>query len=434
MFSTNGLPKGCLLMTRQNSMLRHKNRIAVCALVLLGVIICNVPRTQAQDTADYQKERERAMLLYDQNKFADAIPILEKLVKIKSDDVVIWERLGWSTLVVAGSIKDPTARKQARDHARAALLRAKELGDNSELLREGLDSLSKPDPTDLAFSSNKEADAAMREGEEAHTRGDLDKAIADYQRALQLDPKLYFAPLFIGDMYYKKGYQASDPRAKNELLDKAGEWFAKAIAIEENIETAHRYWGDSLMLQGKQQEAMMKFVDAIIAEPGNRNGYMGLSQWAGRNQVNMAHPKIDIPVKLSMTADKKLEVSFDPALKDSADGSGAWEQYGVVRSRWVAEGFAKAYPNEPTYRHTLREETEALRAVAETASSWLKSGKVKSLSPSLAALVKLNEAGLIEPFIFFTHVDQGIARDYPAYRQANRDKLRRYWKEFVIQQ
>ncbi|MDQ3820646.1 MAG: tetratricopeptide repeat protein, partial [Acidobacteriota bacterium] len=278
-----------------------------------------MPSVRAQDTGDYQKQRERALLLYEQNKFTEAIPILEKLVRIKFDDLVVWERLGWATLVAAGSIKDPEERKKARDRARTALLRAKELGDDSELLREGLDALSKPDPTDLAFSSNKEADAAMREGEEAHTRGDLDKAIAAYQRALQLDPKLYFAPLFIGDMYYKKGYQTSDPRARNELLDKAGEWFAKAIAIEENIETAHRYWGDALMLQGKQQEAMMKFVEAIIAEPGNRNGYMGLMQWAQRNQVNMAHPNIDIPVKVSMTADKKLNVSFDPALKESPD-------------------------------------------------------------------------------------------------------------------
>ncbi|MDQ3820807.1 MAG: hypothetical protein M3362_24405, partial [Acidobacteriota bacterium] len=114
--------------------------------------------------------------------------------------------------------------------------------------------------------------------------------------------------------------------------------------------------------------------------------------------------------------------------------SGAWEQYGQVRSRWVSGDFSKAYPNEQTYRHTLREEAEALRAVAETASAWLKSGKVKSLSPALAALVKLNGAGLIEPFILFTHADQGVARDYVAYRGANRDKLRRYWKEFVIQQ
>jgi tetratricopeptide (TPR) repeat protein len=420
-------------MPEQNSTLSRKPAIAVCVVMLFGLMLSGVvPRSFAQATQDSQEERKRAMLLYDQNKFADAIPILEKLVKANPNDVGILESLGWSTLVVSSSIKDPQERKAARDRARAYLLRAKDLGDNSELLRTGLENLSGSDPTEIAFSSNIEADRAMREGEEAHSKGDLDKAIAAYQRALQLDPKLYFAALFIGDMYFKKGYQANDQRVKKEQMDKAGEWFARAIAIDENIETAHRYWGDALMHLGNQQEAKAKFIDAIIAAPGDRSAYVGLSQWGERNQIGMSHPQIQIPVKLSLSADKKLDVYLDPALRDSTDGSGAWEHYGFVRAKWIVEDFAKAFPDEKAYRHTLREETEALRKAAEVASEWLKSGKIKSLSPSLAALIKLNEAGLLEPFIFFTRVDQGIARDYPTYRQANRDKLRRYWKEFVI--
>ncbi len=420
-------------MPKQTLTSSRKPVIAVYVLLLLGLMLSSaVPRSFAQGTAPNQDERQRAMQLFDQNKFADAIPVLEKLVKTNPDDAVLFERLGWATLVVASSTKDPQARKAARDRARVYLLRSKDLGGDSELLRMGLQNLSGADPSEQAFSSNAEADKAMREGEEAHSKGDLDKAIAAYQRALQLDPKLYFAALFIGDMYFKKGYQANDPRAKKEQMDKAGEWFARAIAIDENVETAHRYWGDALMNLGNQQEAKAKFVDAIIADPGSRNGYMGLSQWAQRNQISMAHPKIEIPVKLTMSGDKKLDVYLDPALRESTDGSSAWEHYGFVRAKWVVEDFAKAYPNEKAYRHTLREETEALRKAAEVASELLKSGKIKSLSPSLAALVKLNDAGLLEAYIFFTRVDQGIARDYVSYRQANRDKLRRYWKEFVI--
>jgi tetratricopeptide (TPR) repeat protein len=421
-------------MPEQNSTSSRKPTIAVYVVILLGLLLSTsaVPRAFAQGSAPNQEERQRAMQLFDESKFAAAIPLLEKLVKANPDDPVLLERLGWATLVVASSTKDPEARKAARDRARTYLTRSKDLGGDSELLRMGLQNLSGADPSEQAFSSNAEADKAMREGEEAHSKGDLDKAIAAYQRALKLDPKLYFAALFIGDMYFKKGYQLNDPRAKKEQMDKAGEWFARAIAIDENVETAHRYWGDALMNLGNQEEAKAKFIDAIVADPGNRNGYMGLSQWGQNNKIGMAHPKIEIPVKLTMSGDKKLDVSLDPALRDSTDGSGAWEQYGVVRARWVAEDFAKAYPNEKAYRHTLREETEALRKAAEVASELLKSGKIKSLSPSLAALVKLNDAGLLEPYIFFNRADQGIVRDYVAYRQANREKLRRYWKEFVI--
>ena len=47
-------------------------------------------------------------------------------------------------------------------------------------------------------------------------------------------------------------------------------------------------------------------------------------------------------------------------------------------------------------------------------------------------LVKLNEDGFLEAYILFAHPDQGIVRDYAAYRKDNREKLRRYWSEVVI--
>jgi tetratricopeptide (TPR) repeat protein len=401
-------------------------------LLLAALLFVSPSYGMAQETES--PERARALQLYDQNKFTEAIPLLEKVVKDNPSDVVALERLGWSAYVVAGSTGDLKERKRLRERALTVLKRAKELGDDSELLRQGLEGLAQPDDANTALSSVKEADAAMREGEAAHARGDLDKAIAGYEKAFRLDPKFYLAALFAGDMYFKKGYQASDQKVRNEYFDKAGEWFAKAIAIDADVETAHRYWGDALMHQGKQQEAKLKFINAIIANPGNRNAYMGLSQWGERNQVGMAHPAIEVPVKVTLSGDKKADVEYAPGLSQRTDGSAAWEQYGAVRAKWVAEDFAKAFPKESAYRHTLREEADALRKTSEAASELLKSGKVKSLSPSLAALVKLNDAGLLESYIFFARIDGGIARDYVDYRQANHDKLRRYWTDFVISQ
>ncbi|HKP47924.1 MAG TPA: tetratricopeptide repeat protein [Pyrinomonadaceae bacterium] len=409
----------------------NKLLLLPASLVFL-LLVASLQFSVLAQTAEDQKNRELALQLYDQNKFTEAIPILEKLTKVYPNDSVLWERLGWASFVVSASLKDADARTKGRDRARAALLRAQELGDNSNLLKSGLEALSGPDPGELKFSNNPEADAAMREGEEAHSRGELDKAIASYQRALQLDPKLYNAALWTGDMYFKKGFQEKDTHARDELLNKAGEWFARAIGIDENVETAYRYWGDALMLQSRQTDAMMKFIDAIIAEPGNRNPYMGLTQWGQRTQTSMGHPQIEVPVKVSLTPDGTAHIDFDPALRASTDGSAAWESYGQVRSHWVAEDFRKNYASESVYRHSLREEVAALRQTAEAAAALLKTGKVKSLSPSLAALVKLNDADLLEPFVFFTRADQGITRDYVEFRRANREKLRRYWAEIVI--
>jgi tetratricopeptide (TPR) repeat protein len=403
-------------------------------LSISAALILSTSVSVAAQNPDYASERQRAMDLYGQSKFADAIPILERLVTIKSDDVAVWESLGWSTMVVAASIKDPTQRKQARDRARKAFLRARELGDDSNLLRAGLESVSGPDPADATLSNNKEADAAMREGEAAHAQGDLDKALLKYKRAFELDPELYEAALFAGDMEFKKGYDSTDPQFRSDAFDRAGVWFAKAIAVGANRETAYRYWGDALDAQGKTNEARDKFVDAIVAEPYKRGVYAGLTQWADRHSVGLSHPKIDQPPP-SMKSEKsgdQTTILIDPSKLDSKNPAHYWSFYDLTRATYKTASFAREYPGEKDYRHSLKEEAAALRIVAEIASRDLKDGKVQSLDESLNNLINLNDAGLLEAYILFARPDQGIARDYDTYRKANREKLRRYWLEIVI--
>ena len=419
-------------MPTPRRLLSQKTSAFIVSALLLPVLLIGLTSSRTLAQENEPPERIEAFKLFDQSKFTDAIPLLEKVVKASPSDVPALERLGWALFVVSPSISDPAERKKTLDRARTFLNRSKDLGNDSELLKTALENLARDDSSETSFSKVKEADVAMREGEAAHIKGELDKAIVGYERALKLDPKLYLAALFAGDMYFKKGYQAKEQRIRDENFNKAGEWFAKAIAIEPNAETAHRYWGDALMHQGKQQEAMVKFIDGIIADPGDRKAYVGLSQWGQRNNVSMAHPAIEIPVKVSPAGDKKVDVSLAPGLLERTDGSKAWEQYASVRTKWASEDFAKAFPTETAYRHSLREEAEALSKTAAAASELLKSGKVQSLSPSLTALVKLNESGLLESYIFFARADAGIVRDYYAYQRANHEKLRRYWTDFVI--
>src|SRR6185503_10491864 len=99
------------------------------------------------------------------------------------------------------------------------------------------------------------AEVAIREGEQAFMRGDMDKAIAAYRRALAADPHLYDAALYAGDAEFKKAMNSTDAPFRSEHFDASGVWFAKAIAIDPNRETAYRYWGDALDAQGKTNEA-----------------------------------------------------------------------------------------------------------------------------------------------------------------------------------
>ena len=58
--------------------------------------------------------------------------------------------------------------------------------------------------------------------------------------------------------------------------------------------------------------------------------------------------------------------------------------------------------------------------------------KAKNIDPSLLALIQLDHAGFLEPFVLFNRADNGIAKDYAAYRTAHRDVLRKYLDEFVV--
>ncbi len=397
-------------------------------------------RVSAQDS-DYASERRRAFQLVDESKILEALPILEKLAAQNPKDPEVQFFLGFGIFARSREIKDSVLHKQERLRARDHLARAKELGVTEPILGQILASIPADGGEAPKFSANPEVDPAMNEGESAYTHGDLDKALAAYARALKLDPKLYEAALFAGDMEFKKGHNSTDAAERSDLFDKAGDWFARAIKIDPDRETAYRYWGDALLEYGRDDQALTNFIEAIVADPYNQLSYNGLAKWAKKNQRQIGHPRIAIPSKVTSNKPGEVSITVDElALKGSeGDGSSAWIMYGMVRALWLnkkdgsrSEDFAKAYPNEPNYRHSLTEELAGLHAVVEGVQTQMKEKRVKNLTPSLERLMKLNDAGLLEAYILFARPDQGIARDYAAYRKVNRDKLRQYWLEVVI--
>lgn len=405
------------------------------------VLVCWGPVEALAQQQD-QAERKQALALYESNNFLAALPVLEKVAAANPNDAVILSRLGFALYATSATEKDPALRQKNRERARKILLKCQALGDDSNLTQITLDALSGADATAIPFSDMKAAERAIREGEEAFVKGDMDKAIAAYKRALELDPKLYEAALYAGDVEFKKAYGSSDTRFRNEHFEQAGSWFAKAIAIDADRETAYRYWGDALDAQGRSDEARDKFVDAIIAEPYNRRAYVGLTQWGDRHKVSLNHPKIDIPSNVTSKKAGEINITVDDlAIKGSDEGaSAAWMMYGILRAGWMdgkdgrrSVKFAKAYPNEAAYRHSLAEEVDALRGVVESIQVQTKEKRVKKLTPSLESLVKLNDARAIEAYVLFAQPDEGIVRDYVAYRKSNRDKLKQYWLQFVIE-
>jgi len=364
--------------------------------------------------------RNRAFLLWDQGNQTEALPLLEKLAIARPTDVVVLERLGGALAGSAHQIPDPEVRKQVVLRARSILLRAKELGDNSGYLTVMLEQL--PENGEVpAFSTRKEVDDALREGEAAFGKSDFAGAMAAYKRAFQFDPNSYAAALFTGDVYFNMNQ-----------MDKAANWFATAIKIDPDRETAYRYWGDALMKDGKMDEARSRFIDAVIAEPYIRTSWVGLERWAGRNNAKLSHPKIEPPGSVSVQGDQ-INIILDPAALDKKDGSQYWIIYPMSRALWHGDKFREEFPKEKAYRHTLREEVEALGTVADAVSEDAKKPrKRKKLDPALLTLLNLRDQGLLEAFVLLSRPDEGIVKDYTAYRAAHRDKLVQYISEWLI--
>lgn len=393
-------------------------------LIVLLVTLSSVPAVCPQTSSeDYTALRNRAFELWDRQNPVGALPYLEKLATMRPDDTLVLIRLGHSLLSSTASMEDTEVRKQTVLRARSLLLRAKELGAQSNLMEVLLEKI--PENGELSeFSTRKEVDEAMREGEAAFSRSDFAAALAAYARALELDPNNYYATLFTGDVYFKMNQ-----------MDKAGKWFERAIQIYPDGETAYRYWGDALMRDGKSEEAKEKFIHAIIAEPYIKSTWLALKQWADNTKASLSHPRIDSPNTIGRgeKGDQiNINVNFESLKKK--DGTQHWMFYEIARASWMGEKFKKEFPGEPEYRHSLREEVEALDVVAETVAEDVKKRKIKKLDPSLATLLKLREQGLLEAYVLISRADKGIAKDYAAYRAASCDKLYRYIAEFVITQ
>ncbi|MEN3326834.1 MAG: hypothetical protein V7638_1641 [Acidobacteriota bacterium] len=386
-------------------------------LAKFGIPVLLLLASFATAAAQGDADRQRAFQLYKDAKYVEALPLFEQLALKYPEDPEVIEDLGMLVFTQSAYLKTPEERKSARKRGRALLVQAQKLGANSPLLAAMIEGIPNDGGDDGSFSTKKEVDEAMHEGEAAFAKGDFPKAVEMYQRAVMLDPKLYEAALFTGDVYFKTADQV-----------KASEWFARAVAINPDRETAYRYWGDSLMKQGKVTEAGEKFVEAYIAEPYSRLARAGFVNWGDKVHLQLSHPRVDVPTNVTQK-DKGTTITLDANIfgKDGKkDGAAAaWMMYGIIRASWQTE-FAKQYPNEKAYRHSLKEEAAALRGALRAVT------KDKVEDPSIQVLRKLDTEGLLEAFILLALPDEGIANDFTAYRKTNVADLRRYVKQYVM--
>ncbi len=107
-----------------------------CATVLCLIATAAIgARSPPNTTAPDDPDRERAFQLYGQHKFPEAVPLPETVIARYPTDVGAHEASGAALVSLAATEGDSTKAKAARLYARRELLRAKELGDTSDLSR-----------------------------------------------------------------------------------------------------------------------------------------------------------------------------------------------------------------------------------------------------------------------------------------------------------
>jgi len=144
-------------MKRRSSPITKTRSIA--AFLICAAVLCIKTSALGQD--DYTKDRTRAIELCEQNKFAEARPILERLHKLNPKDIVVIEKLA-NTLVAAATIeRDEKARGDTLLRAR---VEAKKLGDESNFITLLLERIPADGKTaESKYSGSKEADEAMKQ-------------------------------------------------------------------------------------------------------------------------------------------------------------------------------------------------------------------------------------------------------------------------------
>ncbi|MGD0293953.1 MAG: tetratricopeptide repeat protein [Terracidiphilus sp.] len=374
-------------------------------------------------TAGFAQDNDaaKANALYREGKLLDALPFYESLAKENPKEWLYAERLAGCLSAASKNTNDPAKALALRTRERDEAKRAIALGDTN-LVAQMMAGIDPSKPVEIAPASA--ASALIQEAEKAFSAGDFATAMTKYVAAAEADPKLYEAPLFAGDTAFRQGD-----------LKTSAQWFARAIAVNPDRETAYRYWGDAILKYGNDPMAARdKFIDAIVAEPYSRLAWQGIKQWAQIEKAVLMEPRIECPVGpvVDPKDPKKITININLTTTDDKlhPGASAWLMYSLIRASYRGDEFKKDFPNEKEYRHSLREESAALSGVAE----GIKNQEVKQgdLDESLRNLVELNDAGMLDCWILISGADQGIAQDYDAYRKQHRQLLHDYLDRFVV--
>ena len=397
----------------------------VCAVALFSGCATTAPTqpAPAPKVAELKPLDEarlnEARMLKEERRFLEAAAIYEEQSKLQPQNAELVARQAHMFSSQARVETVPANAKAMNKRARALAEQAEKLGTNDPLTPLILASVQ-PDGSTAEmpkgeFSKHEQADKLIRDGEEAFNRRDFANARECYQKAFELEPTNYTAALWTGDAYFS-----------GKQTEPAAEWYRKAIVIDPENETAHRYLGDALAKLGRREEALTEYIAALLCQPYQRLTRQHFAAELRAVAEAKGHVIPRFPAMQSTIEKEEIKIVIGP------DTGALFLAYNLGAMRWRKELFSAHFPNEKGLRRSLPEELDAINVmltVAEEAKAKNPAPKELDLEkwqPILNSLAVLKRDGLLEAYVLFERADEGLAKDFAAYRAAHRDKLEHY--------
>lgn len=343
--------------------------------------------------------------------------LYEAWLRLHADDAQVTFALGYAMYLQASAEGNTPKGDELRRRTYQLVREGIRLGYDGalvDLMKGAVDA----EGHDLAkYSERADVDAVMRQGEQAFAAGRHDEALKAYENALLLDPGHYAATLYIGDVHF----------VRNEL-PAAMTWFERATKLDPDRETAWRYWGDALAKVDRGDDALEKYVQALVAEPYNRLPRQMLQAFGTRTGRPPRAPAVNLPrIAVSVAGGR---ISVDQDLR----GDPLLDAYVKARADWLLNEWPKRSGGSAAARHSLGEEAAGLRAAVRFADAADPATKAKltNWDASVRTIKSLDAAGFLEAFILLDWPDNGIAADYADYRRQNRAPLLRYVHQVTL--
>jgi tetratricopeptide (TPR) repeat protein len=214
---------------------------------------------------------------------------------------VLMRRFSWLAillLVICNTTLEAQTSEAARDYVKRGIARFSKgdvdgaIGDYDKALE----------------ISPRLAEAHLNRGKARRAKGKLDEAIEDYEKVMELDPRLTSNNRDIAQAYTNRGFI----RTNNFDLDGALSDFDKAIEVAPTDADSYIKRGEAHLIKGDLQDAVADFDKGITLNPGKVSASLA---YAGRGftrllQGNDAEAQKDLEKSIQLNREGRIFIEL----------------------------------------------------------------------------------------------------------------------------